>query len=139
MMSPRRRPADIRSTSPRDARAYASKAHEFLQAARSSLEAGNNVAAAGNAVHAGIAAADAIAAARAGSVWRGEHGQAPAHLEAAAGEDGRQAARQLRRLLPLKTTAEYDPDPVPSARARMAVQAAERMVDIADRVLAGVA
>lgn len=75
MMSPRRRPADIRSTSPRDARAYASKAHEFLQAARSSLEAGNNVAAAGNAVHAGIAAADTIAAARAGSVWRGEHGR----------------------------------------------------------------
>ncbi|MHB1854939.1 MAG: hypothetical protein ACYCS2_07775 [Acidimicrobiales bacterium] len=42
---------------------------------------GNNVAAAGNAIHAGIAAADAIAASRAGSVWRGEHGLAPNHLE----------------------------------------------------------
>jgi hypothetical protein len=35
----------------------------------------NGVAAAGNAIHAGIAAADAIAACRAGAVWNGEHSQ----------------------------------------------------------------
>lgn len=59
-----------------DGRSYLSKAAEFLQASNDSLALGNRVAAAGNAVHAGIAAADAIAACRAGAVWKGEHGQA---------------------------------------------------------------
>ena len=73
-MTPQRRPANVRVATASDARAYGSKAHEFLEAAQSSLAIGNNVAAAGNAIHPGIAAADAIAASRAGSVWRGEHG-----------------------------------------------------------------
>lgn len=88
-----------------EAGAYLSKAREFLRAAEDSLELGNNTAAVGNAVHAGILGADAIAAARSRAVWRGEHAQAASHLEAA-GEDGKQAARHLRRLLPLKTRAE---------------------------------
>ena len=132
-MVARRKAGDVRSASPRDARAYASKAHEYLHAAQTSLEVGNNVAAVGNAVHAGIAAADAVAAALSGAVWRGEHGQSPDHLEKA-GSDGRQAARQLRRLIPLKTSAEYDPDPLSAAQARAALQAAERLVAIADRL-----
>lgn len=131
-MTPRRttRPATLG-----DARAYASKAHEFLQTARASLELGNNAATAGNAVHAGIAAADAIAAARSGTVWRGEHGQASRYLESVAGGDGRQAARHLGRLLPLMAAADYDPHPVTSTQARSALQAAARLVEIADRVL----
>ena len=132
-MAPRRERA-VRASRPGDADAYLSKAEEYLHAAASSVAAGNNVAAVGNAIHAAIAAADAIAAARAGAVWRGEHGQAPDHLEAAAGEPGRRAARHLRNLLPLKSRAEYDPDPVSETQARQAVQSAERILAIARKI-----
>lgn len=46
------------------------------------------------------------------------------------------AARQLRRLLPMKTRAEYDPAPMRAADARTAVQAAERMVALAVQTIA---
>ena len=65
-------------------------------------------------------------------VWKGEHSQAPAHLEKVGGEDGRKAAAQLRRLLPLKNRAEYDPDPISESEAKAAVIAAARMVRIAE-------
>ena len=130
------RPAGTRRADRRAAAGYLSKAVEFLYAAKQSHEVGNNAAATGNAIHASIAAADAIAASRAGVVWRGEHAQAAVHLETVGGNDGRQAARQLRRVLPLKNRAEYDPDPIPASKARTAVQAAERVVAIAERVVA---
>ena len=120
-----------------DARSYLDKAQDFLRAAQHALELSNHTAAVGNAVHAGIAAGDALSAARAGTVWRGEHAQAAGHLEAA-GDEGRQAGRQLRRLLPMKTRAEYDPAPMKAADARTAVQAAERMVALAVQALASV-
>jgi hypothetical protein len=122
--------AQTRSAGVTDAAAYLAKAGEFLRAATDSLELGNNTAAVGNAVHAGILAADSIAAVRSRAVWRGEHSLAASHLEAA-GEDGKQAARHLRRLLPLKTRAEYDPAPLRAADAKAAAVAAERMVMIA--------
>ncbi|HVC69801.1 MAG TPA: hypothetical protein VNC61_06000 [Acidimicrobiales bacterium] len=133
-MTPSRQ-AKTRKASPGVAEAHLSKAREYLRAATDSLALDNRVAATGNAVHAGIAAADAIAAALVGSVWAGEHSQAPAHLEKA-GADGRQAATQLRRLLPLKTKAEYDPAPISAGDARAALKAAERMVAIAERIVA---
>src|SRR2546421_6945728 len=111
-----RRKGDTRAAGRTQARSYLSKALEFLHAAVASQHVGNNVAATGNAVHAGIAAADAIAAARAGLVWRGEHSQAPAHLESVGGVEGRQAARHLRRVLPLKRRAAESPAPGASAQ-----------------------
>jgi len=111
------------------------KAQEFLRAAEDSLELGNRVAAAGNAVHAGIGAADAITAARAAVVWKGEHSQSPAHLEKVGGDEGRKAAPHLRRLLPLKNRAEYDPEPISPTEAKAAVTAAVRMVRIAELVV----
>ena len=126
--------AQTRPSGPEEAAAFLAKAEEFLRVAQDSLGLGNNTAAVGNAVHAGILAADAIAAARSRAVWRGEHAQAPAHLEAA-GEDGKQAARHLRRLLPLKTRAEYDPAPMRATDANAAVNAATRMVGIARQTL----
>ncbi len=106
-MTPRRQ-AQSRPASPADARAYLSKAREFLRAASDSdsLELGNLIAATGNAVHAGIGAADAIA-----------------------------AARHLRRLLPLKKLAEYDRNPVSPTEASGTVEAARRMVAIAQNVV----
>jgi negative regulator of replication initiation len=48
---------------------------------------------------------------------------------------GRDASNQLRRLLPLKTRAEYDPAPVSSTDAMRAVEQAEKLVALARRVL----
>ncbi|MGH9091877.1 MAG: hypothetical protein ACRDZR_10960 [Acidimicrobiales bacterium] len=132
-MAPRR--AATRPASPADARAYLAKAEEFLQAAADSLGHGNFVATAGNAVHAGIAAADAVSAARAGVVWTGEHAQAAGHVEKVGGADGRQVGRQLRQLLPLKNRAEYDPAPTSEGEARSAHRAAERSVAVAWRAV----
>ncbi len=118
-----------------DAQLFLDKAREFLRAAQDSLELSNNAAAVGNAVHAGILAADTISAVRTRSVWRGEHAQAAGHLETA-GEDGKLAARHLRRLLPLKTRAEYEPTPIRPTDARAAVQAADRLIALAGIALA---
>jgi hypothetical protein len=132
-MAPQGRP-NTRPVSAADADAYLAKAAEFLRAAQDALHLGNHTAATSNAVHAGIAAADAIAAARSGSIWRGPHDQASLHLERS-GTDGKQAARHLRRLIPLKTRAEYDPHPVRAVDARAAVTAAERMIGIAEAAI----
>ena len=133
-MAPRRA-AKTRTVTKAPASACLSKASEFLQAAQDSLSLRNYVAATGNAVHAGIAASDAISAATVGSVWAGEHTLTASHLESA-GAKGRQAAIQLRRLLPLKHRAEYDPKPISAADVQAAVKAAERLVRIAQTCLA---
>jgi len=130
-----RRPMQTRPASTADAGAYVDKAREFLRGAEDSLGLGNRVAAAGNAVHAGIDAADPITAARAAVVWKGEHSQSPAHLEKVGGEEGRKVAPHLRRLLPLKNRAKYDPDPIAAPEAKAAVTAAVRMVRIAEQAV----
>ncbi len=67
--------------------------------------------------------------------WRGEHSQSPAHLDNVGGDDGRKSSAHLRRLLPLKNRAEYDPDPISTAVAKRAVTAAIRMVRIAKQTV----
>jgi hypothetical protein len=119
-----------------DGPAYLAKAHEYLDAAEDALERGNLVAAAGNAVHATIAAADAVASVRLQSRWKSDHPGAAEHV-AAAGVEGEQCAKSLRRVLPLKHQAEYDPVPMAPAKARGAVRAAAQAVAAADRTLAG--
>ncbi|HLG66897.1 MAG TPA: hypothetical protein VKV36_03380 [Acidimicrobiales bacterium] len=138
-MNPSRSRGQTRPASLSDVRAYLSKAEGFLQAAADSLGHGNRVAVAGNAVHAGIAAADVISAARSGAVWKGEHTQAAGHLERAGGAGGGRAAVHFRRLLPLENRAECDPAPVTPAEAREAHRAAQRIVAIAELVVASVA
>jgi hypothetical protein len=127
--------AKTRPASAADARGYLVKAREYLRASTTSLDLANYVAATGNAVHAGIAAADSIAATEARQVWRGEHGQAPTYLERNVKPFGPAAAKHLKRLIPLKGTAEYDPDPIPPARAVAVVEAARRIVAIAEQVV----
>jgi len=132
---PPRSGAQTRPASIGDARSYLSKAREYLQAAEDAFARKHYVAAGGNAVLAGIAAADAIAAARAGSVWIGAHSEAPAYLERVGGADGTAAARQLRRLIPLKNRTEYDPASLTEAESSDAVEAARRSVAAAEKAL----
>jgi hypothetical protein len=117
------------------ARAYLGKAEEFLVAASESLQAGHSLAATSLAVHAGISASDAICGARTGQRAAGsDHGQAVALL-GQAGREGKDAARLLTRLMPLKNGAEYEPQDVPKASATRAVEQAERIVQIARQVV----
>ena len=108
---------------------------KYLQAAEDAHERKHYVAAGGTAVLAGIAAADAIAAVRSGEAWMGEHSQAASYLERVAGRDGTAAARQLRHLMPLKNRTEYDPSRLTEAESSNAVEAARRIVAVAERVV----
>ena len=115
-------------------RAYAAKAEEFAEAAASDLEAGRNIAATSLAIHAGINSADAICGARLAKRAAGEdHDQVLALLRQA-GPDGAEVERDLRRLLPLKTKAEYEPDDIAPPVALKAVERAQRCAAVARRV-----
>lgn len=117
------------------ARSYLDKAGEFLDAAHESLASGRTIAATSLAVHAAINAADAITAARLGQRAAGpDHDQVMILLDQA-GAEGKAAALHLRRLLPLKARAEYDPDDVPKSAATKAVSWAQRVVGLARTTL----
>ncbi len=115
-------------------RSYAAKAAEFAEAAASDLAAGRNIAATSLAIHAGINAADAVCGARVGRRAAGTDHDQVLLLLGEAGPDGAEIVRDLRRLLPLKTTAEYDPDDIAPAVAAKAVERAQRCSTIASRV-----
>ena len=89
--------------------------------------------AAGSAVTAGINACDAICGALLGHRSGGGHDEAAALL-ATAGDDGRQAARQLAQLR-FKAPAQYDPAPLSAADARKAVDLAARLAERATAIL----
>lgn len=128
------RPPRVKAVSAAHVRSYAAKAEEFAEAAASDLEAGRNIAATSLAIHAGINSADAVCGARLGKRSAGEdHDQVLALLRQA-GPDGAEIERYLRRLLPLKTTAEYDPDDSAPSVAAKAVERAQRCATVARRV-----
>lgn len=130
------RPARTRSVSAAQVRACAGKAQDYLDAARDELRAERHVAATSLAIHAAINAADAVCGARLGARAAGEaHDQALALLRTA-GSDGAAVEKELSRLLPLKTKAEYDPDDVAAGVAGKAVERADRCVAVARTVAA---
>lgn len=117
-------------------RAYAAKAQEFAEAAASDLKAARNIAATSLAIHAGINSADAVCGARLGKRAAGEDHDRVLELLRQAGPDGAAVERELRRLLPLKTKAEYEPDDIAPSVATKAVERAQRCADVARRVAA---
>ena len=94
------------------------------------------VAATSLAIHAGINAADAVCGARIGKRAAGEDHDHVLTLLRQAGPDGAEVERELRRLLPLKTKAEYGPDDIARSTAAKAVERAERCAAVAKRVAA---
>jgi len=99
------------------ARAYVSKAEEYLSAAISELDAGRAIAATSLAIHAGINAADAVTGMRLGQRAAGRDHDEALVLLRTAGPDGTAVAKELARLLPMKTRAEYEPDDIPKSYA----------------------
>lgn len=118
-----------------DGDAFLSNAREFLEAAEDAVERENYTATVGNSVHATISAADAVASVRLRKRWKGEHPGAANHV-AKASEEGRTCADSLRRVLPLKTEAEYGPSPPNSSKVTVAMRAARNAVKAVERVVA---
>ena len=118
-------------------RAYAGKAEEYADAAANEIDAGRYIAATSLAIHAGINAADAVCGARLGERAAGEDHDQVLLLLRQAGPDGTKVEKELRRLLPLKTKAEYEPDDVAPGVATKALERAQRCVAVARTVAAG--
>jgi hypothetical protein len=129
--------ADTNTTliTPRQAVVHFGKAQEYLRAAEHALGIGDHNAAAGTAIDAGTNAADAVAGMNLGRRWKGPHEQA-ARFVAGAGVEGRDVAKELRRLLQFKTQAQYSSDPIAPRKATACVEAARRAVAVAARATA---
>ena len=130
------RPARIRNVSAAQARSYLAKAEEYLAASESELDAERGIAATSLAIHAAINAADAVCGVRLGKRASGPDHDRAGPLLKEAGRDGAELDKDLRRLLPMKTKAEYDPDDIPLPAASTAVGRAQRCVTVARRVVA---
>ena len=130
------RPIRTKPVSSAQVRAYAGKAEEYGDAAANEIEAGRYIAATSLAIHAGINAADAVCGARLGERAAGEDHDQVLTLLRQAGADGTKIEKELRRLLPLKTKAEYEPDDVAPGVATKAVDRARRCVAVARSVAA---
>lgn len=131
------RPPRTKPVSSAQIRAYAAKADEFADAAASEVLAGRHIAATSLAIHAAINAADAVCGARLGERAAGEDHDHVLTLLRQAGPDGAKVDKELRRLLPLKTRVEYEPDDVAPGVATKAVERAERCAQVARAVAAG--
>ena len=118
-----------------DSRRYLGKAEEYLEAAKRELVAGLTVPATSLAIHAAINACDAVCGMRLGRRAAGHDHDHAVELVRSAGPDGVDLARELVRLLPLKSRAEYEPDAIARGVATKAVQRAGRCVAIARRVV----
>lgn len=129
------RQARTRSVSATQARSYLSKAEEYLAASENELEAKRGIAATSLAIHAAINAADAVCGVRLGKRAAGQDHDRAGELLKAAGRDGTELGKDLRRLLPMKTRAEYDPDGIPLSTAAKAVERARKCVAVARRVV----
>ena len=131
------KPIRTKPVSGAQVRAYAGKAEEYADAAVSEIEAGRYIAATSLAIHAGINSADAVCGARLGERAAGEDNDHVLMLLRQAGPDGTKVEKELRRLLPLKTKAEYEPDEVAPGVATKALERAQRCVAVARTVAAG--
>lgn len=127
--APRTRPVSVAQ-----ARAYFEKAEEFYAAAVAELAAGRTIAATSLAIHAAMNAADCVCGLRIGCRSAGQDHDQVLTLLSEAGPDGGSLRKDLTRLLPLKTGAEYDPDSVSKTTATKAVSRASRCLSIARRV-----
>jgi len=88
------------------------------------------------AIHAAINAADAVCGARMGRRAAGQDHREVLRLLKESGRDGLALEKDLRRLLALKTKAEYEPEGIPLPVALKAVERAQRCVGVARRVVA---
>lgn len=114
-----------------DALNHLRKAREFLEAAGLELELELHTAAASSAVLAGINAKDAICLQLTGRTGKAEDHRSAVPELAGVGPAGKALELTFRRLLGLKTAAQYQAGPISRTDAAKAVERATRMVDTA--------
>lgn len=114
--------------------AYVDKAEEFAESAADEFKSQRYIASTSLAIHAAINAADAVCGARIGRRAAGQGHHEVLSLLQEAGADGAAIAKDLQRLLPLKTRVEYEPDAIAQGTASKALERAERSVAIARTV-----
>lgn len=114
-----------------DALRHLAKAREFLDAADLELHMELHTAAASSAMLAGINAKDAICLRLTGRTGKSDDHRAAVPELAAAGPAGKALESTFRRLLGLKTAAQYQAAPISRTDATKAVEWATRMVDAA--------
>jgi len=110
---------------------FLDRATEFMDSAHGSLSRHHHQAAASNAVHAAIAAVDAVTVFHAGKRSAPQRHEDAVHLLQTLGlprSEVEPRARQLMRILGLKTKAEYTDELVTAREAEDAVRTAERIV-----------
>jgi hypothetical protein len=132
------KPQRTRPVTASQVRSYAGKSQQFADAAVAELAAGRPIAATSLAIHAAINAADAVCGARLGIRAAGEDHSAVLALLRQAGTDGADIEKDLRRLLPLKTQTEYEPDNIGIGEATKAVERSTRCAATAFRVAAAI-
>jgi HEPN domain-containing protein len=121
-----------------EAALYMDKASQFLEQARTGLEANRNDATLLDAIHAAISAVDAATIALAGvRSTDPDHQRAADLLEevAGSGSEVRERARQLRALLARKSAVEYESRKATAKDARDGVERAGRVVEWARQVV----
>ncbi|MFI2754433.1 HEPN domain-containing protein [Cellulomonas sp. P22] len=119
-----------------DARAHLAKAREFLDAADVELSGELYTAATSSSVLAGINAKDAICLRTVGHTNKADdHKAAVSELEAS-GPVGDNLSSTFRRLIALKTKAQYTAGPIGSTDAHKAYEWATRMVETASDTVA---
>lgn len=132
------KPQRTRPVTASQVRSYAVKSQQFADAAAAELAAGRPIAATSLALHAAINAGDAVCGARLGIRAAGEDHSAVLALLRRAGTDGIDIEKELRRLLPLKTQTEYEPDDIGIAEATKAVERSTRCAAVAYRVASAI-
>ena len=125
------KPTRTRPLSAAQVHDYVRKAEEFAESAASELGAERYIAATSLAIHAAINSADAVCGVRIGQRAAGQRHDDVVSLLQDAGTDGMAVAKDLRRLLPLKTQTEYEPNAVAKGVATKAVERAQRCVAVA--------
>ena len=120
------------------ARAFLTKAEEYLASAEDSLAAERYTAAAGKAIHAGVSAKDAILTALTGTTSKGkDHATAARELRTALGqrENAVTAEKALRELVSAKSAVEYGTALITAAKAEPLIRRARTLAELAAQIV----
>jgi hypothetical protein len=120
------------------AKAFVSKAEEYLASAEDNLIAERHIAAAGDAIHAGISANDAIVTALTGATRKAkDRATAAKELKAALGKraDAPAAEKALRELISAKGDVEYGTALLTVSKAEPLVRRARFLVELTARIV----
>lgn len=120
------------------AKAFLTKAEEYLASAEDNLAAKRYTPAAGDAIHAGISAKDAIVTSLTGSTSKGkDHATAAKELRRALAkrDSAATAERALRELIAAKGDVEYGTALISAAKAEPLVRRASSLVELATEIV----